>query len=952
MQKTFKKSVSIILLILLVCLFQDPGVCSYANRTSYPEKTMLSPLSLFDYINTQKYIKTDSDKKTFLKLKLLDVFLQDETNINYIFEKGFLPPLGSGYKKILDDIISFESLPIIEENIAYVKVKLLGNSAKLYFFKNKDSVIMHKDIGIKNEQDFKIASQRRYWFHIQEYKGKYYEKISLTHKGTKTDPLQVVLIMPRSNAQEEKPTRLPGGLMTMASCLRDKDYWKKILEEIEKEGVNLGTDVPEINIHIIDLQAEKKYFDLEAKLQEIQPDIVGVSAVTPLFGNACDIASKAERAVPNAIRIIGGIHISAISKEQDFFRQSMFDSDFQIAVTGEGDEALVEIIATLLKDKDITAIPHVVVKKYKDQEPQLLGTKKIIYRHGALVGIEEEPLAAASMDLLNIDGYAKVKNVDGKNMGVWGVLFTSRGCPQNCSFCASKAVFDGKIRFVSAQKIFEEMKYYYQKGVKAFYVMDDNFCLLPKRIKKLASLIEESDMEIEYRIMARADSITEDLAKDLKRSGCRVVALGVESGDDIVLDKINKKTSTAVINRATKILQEQGIHVKHFLMVGLPEQDWKSIKKTAELMLKTRPDLVNVSITMPYPGTRLYYSKEIYVKTKDLSKFVHEPESKRKFEDNVDVITMTESMNSADIARARMLLLELFKNRDDQKKVDDLMNEIDERIKGVSSAGNIIKKLLSNQLFIDRVNSQGQRENLDLLPSEMHLLLDIGILTYTEEDNTYTFSDILPSEEEQIVEFFRYLIKKDKQNGSFLFELRDVDDKEGILKVAEIIRIQSAHFSLEKIKAQEKQECNIVLWAGYGGFIQKSMLSRLGKSNDQDSINIDFENIDEIVDMALDLQSDNQVFILPHSRLRIEDRLKLDNSGANIIYVDVTESFSESFSVNIIEGLITAGYAYLLDNEDVFYTAYSILTKNKGSLRVSLKQLKNDPSLFLKNLSL
>ncbi|MDD4202563.1 MAG: radical SAM protein [Candidatus Omnitrophica bacterium] len=951
MKKSFLfKIIVLLLLTVLVCPINSADIFAYA-KTDIVNNSTLSPLSLFDFVKHQNYTKTEADKDLFLKLKFLDLFLQDNENIKFVFDQKLIPALGEKYKSILEDVISFESLPVINGNIAQVKVKLLGKKANLYFFKDKDSVIQDNEYGIKNKHDLAIAVQRRYWFDIRQYQGEYYENISLTHKGTKEDPLQIVLVMPRSDLQESKPTRLPAGLMSLASCLQDKVYMQAIREALNEQGLQFEKNIPEIKVSIIDLQAEKKHFDLKKRLQEIKPDIVAVTAVTPLFDKACEIASIAQRTVPSAIRIIGGVHISAISKKHKLLERTMFDSDFQIGVTGEGEQPLSEMILRLFEGKDIGQIPNTAVKRYAETIP-VLSPYILNESHIDLVAFEDQPLPCKAFDLLNIDGYEQITNPDGRELGVLGVIFSSRGCPFNCSFCASRAVFHKKVKFLSPERIFEEMRYYYQKGVKGFYIMDDNFCIQHSRIKKLADMIEASGMDIEYSMMARADSITEDLAKDLKRSGCKVAALGVESGDDNVLKAINKRTSVDVVAKATRILQKQGIHTKHFLMVGLPKQDWSSIRKTVEFILRTRPDSINISVTMPYPGSDLYSSNEIHLKTEDLTQFVHEPEPQRKKKANVNVITSTDAMNSSDIARARMLLLEVFQNMDDQRKVDSIMSEIDERIIGTSSAGNILKRVISDNILFDHLYYEHSYELEDFTNKEKELLFKIGILDKkVEGEVVYCFSNLLSLFPEEIKKFLTFLIQQDNENGACLFNVWDPNDEKKVLNALNFVRVQAAHFLFNSIKEQEKENCNIVLWKGYGGAIQESLLSRISKDNRQDSISLDFKEIDDIVNMIEEAnKKKKQVFLLPYSMLSPEDRSRLNSSGANIIYADVADDFSKSFSVNIIEGLITAGYAYLQDNEDVFYTAFAILTQNKKTDYLPLSTLKKNPSLFFKKL--
>lgn len=536
------------------------------------------------------------------------------------------------------------------------------------------------------------------------------EGFQLIHRGTPDDPLRIVLIMPRSILQKVKPTRFPIGLMSIASCLRNKDFLFKLSNEIPDLKFENKGDIPNIDVRIIDLQAETEDFDLEAELKRIGPDIVGISAVTQLFSAAGNVSKIAAKAVPQAIRVIGGVHISAIGERiSNEFENAMADYGFQIAVIREGEEALSEVVLRLASYRDIRDVPGIVIRESETTTLYRITDRRDVKRH---LRLNDYPISAHALDLINRTGYEELVDVHGRNRGIAGGIITSRGCPYSCIFCASKAVFSRRAEHVSAEKIFEELKYYYDRGYVGFYIMDDNLCTDPKKIKKLAGLVEQSDIDVTFSAFAHANSITPDVARDLKRSGCAVIALGVESGDEGLLEKIGKKTSIKKIDEATKSLQAVGIYVKFFLLVGLPGQDWLSIKKTAEIILKDRPNAIDVAVTTPYPGSALYEGNGIkVVDGVSQDQLVHIAEPQLKAKAAVDVLTYTDVMFSEEIARARDLLNTLFRNIDNKNTVDVVMREIDERI----AASSII-----NNALIDEPLTPQATQLFDLVESSLN----------------------------------------------------------------------------------------------------------------------------------------------------------------------------------------------------------------------------------------
>ena len=521
---------------------------------------------------------------------------------------------------------------------------------------------------------------------------------SLIHRGTVEDPLRIVLIMPRSPFQKEKPTRLPLGVMSLASCLRDKSFMEKVALN---SGEMPATKIPSVQVTILDLQAEEDDFDLAARLKEIDPDMVGVSAVTPFIQEAVKIAATAQAVVPKAVRVLGGAHVSALEKDdQTGLKQLLDESSFHMAVLGQGEQVFPEAVLRLFHGMTFDTLAGVAYKQdLKQNEPVTVHRRSS--PKAERIGFEDYPLPSASLDLVNQSGYARMINIEGKDVGIAGVIMTSLSCPFNCTFCASKAIFDSLFVF-SSNRVIADIKNQYDHGIRAFYIADDNFLLNKKRSKELAARIRKEFPDIHYSMMTRADSVDEEVAADLKLSGCQVASIGVETGDPVLLQKINKRMSLETLERATQILQKNGIHVKYFLMVGLPGQDWASVLKTAQILVRLKPDSANVAVATPYPGSQLFRSGEIHVKAGyGYEYFLHEPEPDRKASDQVDVITWTDAMSSEGIAEAREMLmaLSLGVGQGNVDTVTNIMSRIESLAAGetVATASRVEMRAVKNE---------------------------------------------------------------------------------------------------------------------------------------------------------------------------------------------------------------------------------------------------------------
>ena len=138
------------------------------------------------------------------------------------------------------------------------------------------------------------------------------------------------------------------------------------------------------------------------------------------------------------------------------------------------------------------------------------------------------------------------------------------------------------------------------------WITDDIFALQKGWLSELAEHLEKLDVHIPYKCQNRADLITEELAADLKRTGCREVWLGVESGSQKILDAMDKDKTVETIKTANAILKEHGIEVGFFLQYGYTGEDYEDIKKTLQLVRECLPEHIGISVSYPLKDTPFY----------------------------------------------------------------------------------------------------------------------------------------------------------------------------------------------------------------------------------------------------------------------------------------------------------------------------------------------------------
>jgi anaerobic magnesium-protoporphyrin IX monomethyl ester cyclase len=183
-------------------------------------------------------------------------------------------------------------------------------------------------------------------------------------------------------------------------------------------------------------------------------------------------------------------------------------------------------------------------------------------------------------------------------------ILSSRGCPFKCAFCASKEMWDRKVTYKSIDRILQEMWYINDRFHSDYFTFwDETFTINKRRIKEFCSKYNIPAM---WRCDTRADSITDEIVRIMKDAGCGQMSLGLESGDNMILDYIKKGETTDDFLRAADILNENLIQWKAYMIIGFPRDTEETILKSIEFVKSLKPFRITLSFFTPYKGTDLY----------------------------------------------------------------------------------------------------------------------------------------------------------------------------------------------------------------------------------------------------------------------------------------------------------------------------------------------------------
>ena len=206
-------------------------------------------------------------------------------------------------------------------------------------------------------------------------------------------------------------------------------------------------------------------------------------------------------------------------------------------------------------------------------------------------------------------GALAVQSIFGKSVDAaertTGSLFTARGCPYGCYFCADART---KLREESLEQIEAEVKALAEMGVTALRVWDDTITIKEKRCRDMADIFHNYGML--WRGWSRVNLMNAGLFRYLAERGCTEMGFGVEHGSPRMLKAMNKGTTPEANEKGIKICQDSGIVARAYLLIGFPGETWESIEEMKSWLGNARPDAASLHMFQPYPGSQVWGTPE------------------------------------------------------------------------------------------------------------------------------------------------------------------------------------------------------------------------------------------------------------------------------------------------------------------------------------------------------
>jgi len=312
-----------------------------------------------------------------------------------------------------------------------------------------------------------------------------------------------------------------------------------------------------------------------------QGDIYGVSMTTPQHMYGKKVIEKLRKREPDATIVAGGIHATALPDR-------CLEMGADMVVRGEGEEAVLDICK---------------------------GNREQIITAPLIEDLDKLPMPAR--DLIDSFSYHHLgtNSVMGDTPKMReGYIFTARGCPFNCSFCAQKIMSKQRVRYRGVDKVIEEVEHLMEVyDVDRIYFEDDTFIVNKKRVEEFCKAIKPLHKKgLDWHCLARVDIADLDLYKTMKDAGCKQITYGIESFSDKVLETANKKNTGEENLKGIQIAHDAGLKIRAQMVVGFPGETWEDVEITADYMRRAPADSWGIHILMPFPGSEIWDNPDKY----------------------------------------------------------------------------------------------------------------------------------------------------------------------------------------------------------------------------------------------------------------------------------------------------------------------------------------------------
>jgi anaerobic magnesium-protoporphyrin IX monomethyl ester cyclase len=343
-------------------------------------------------------------------------------------------------------------------------------------------------------------------------------------------------------------------------------------------------------VMIVDGEGEGlEYDEILKRVQAFEPKLIGFTATSPDFGITVELAKYIRPSFPKTPFVIGGTHTAIFQKDV-----LLDNREFDFGVIGDGEIALNELLERIGESSAYGEVEGLIWRRGEE----------VIQNSFRPAERDLDLYPFPARHLLRNDLY--IRNVPYKGYLRTAAFMSSRGCPFNCIYCAVKNIPNGTmVRFRSPENVVEELDLIVRRfGIPHVAFNDDCLTFRRNKVLALCEEIRRRGLKFTWEGLSRADKIDRELLRQMKAAGFVRISIGIESGNQPILDILKKNETLEQIAEGIRYAHEEGIVTRGSVIIGSPYETQKEVENTFQFITSLKElDQVVINIMQPYPGT-------------------------------------------------------------------------------------------------------------------------------------------------------------------------------------------------------------------------------------------------------------------------------------------------------------------------------------------------------------
>lgn len=201
-------------------------------------------------------------------------------------------------------------------------------------------------------------------------------------------------------------------------------------------------------------------------------------------------------------------------------------------------------------------------------------------------------------------------------------IITSRGCPFDCVYCSQWETFGKQVRYRNPEKVVDELEEIVKvHKIRNVVFFDETFNLKDSHVRGICEGILERKLQLRWWCAARADLAKPEIVRLMKRAGCIEMRCGYESGNDSILEYLQRGMRLEEFLRGVEVIRKERMTLSVHVIFGSPMETQETIMNTLRLLKRIRPLWVSFNLLTPLPGSQLFLQLKDKLKLDEVKTF-------------------------------------------------------------------------------------------------------------------------------------------------------------------------------------------------------------------------------------------------------------------------------------------------------------------------------------------